>query len=81
VVNIREAWVKRFYPAHFVSKLSDSDGESEETIHWILSAYNCEYIDSAMRDELKAEYRHVSDMSNKMMDNPDFWCRHYIDKK
>ena len=51
--NIREAWAKRRYPAHFVSKLSDSDGESEETIHWVLSAHDCEYIDSAMRDELK----------------------------
>ena len=46
--NIREAWAKRRYPAHFVSKLSDSDGESEETIHWILSAYECEYIDIAV---------------------------------
>jgi len=79
--NIREAWAKRRYPNHFVSKLSDSDGESEETIHWILSAYDCEYIDTAMRDGLKAEYRHVNGMLNKMMDNPDSWCRHYIDKK
>jgi len=79
--NIREAWAKRRYPAHFVSKLSDSDGESEETIHWILSAYDCEYIDATQRDELKLEYRHVSGMLNKMMDNPNSWCKHYIDKK
>ncbi|MEJ2703115.1 MAG: four helix bundle protein [Sedimentisphaerales bacterium] len=25
--NIAEAWQKRRYPAHFVSKLSDADGE------------------------------------------------------
>jgi four helix bundle protein len=79
--NIREAWAKRRYPAHFVSKLSDSDGESEETIHWILSAHDCEYIDAANRDDLKKEYRHVSGMLNKMMDSPGSWCRHYIDKK
>jgi len=79
--NIREAWAKRRYPAHFVSKLSDSDGESEETIHWILSAYDCEYIDAANRDDLKKEYRHVSGMLNKMMDSPGSWCRRYIDKK
>lgn len=29
--NIGEAWRKRRYPAHFVSKLSDSEGEAEET--------------------------------------------------
>jgi four helix bundle protein len=79
--NIREAWAKRRYPAHFVSKLSDSDGESEETIHWILSAYDCEYINSDLRDMLKKEYRHVSGMLNKMMDSPKSWCRHYMDKK
>jgi four helix bundle protein len=79
--NIREAWAKRRYPAHFVSKLSDSDGESEETIHWILSALDCEYITPTVKDELIGEYKHVSGMLNKMMDNPDSWCKHYIDKK
>lgn len=42
--NITEAWAKRRYPAHFVSKLSDSDGETEETIHWIKTAFACELI-------------------------------------
>jgi len=78
--NIREAWAKRRYPAHFVSKLSDSDGESEETIHWLLSALDCKYIEQAIKEELVGEYRHVSGMLNKMMDNSDSWCRHYIDK-
>jgi len=79
--NIREAWAKRRYPAHFVSKLSDSDGESEETIHWILSALDCEYITPVVKEEFVGEYKHVSGMLNKMMDNSDSWCRHYIDKK
>jgi len=79
--NIREAWAKRRYPAHFVSKLSDSDGESEETIHWLFSALDCKYLEQAVKEELVGEYRHVSGMLNKMMDNPDSWCRHYIDKK
>ena len=79
--NIREAWAKRRYPAHFTSKLSDSDGESEETIHWILSAHDCGYIDAEIKDELKAEYRHICGMLNKMMDNSASWCKHYIDKK
>jgi len=29
--NITESWQKRRYPAHFVSKLSDADGEQAET--------------------------------------------------
>ena len=79
--NIREAWAKRRYPAHFVSKLSDSDGESEETMHWILSAFDCEYINETTKDEIQAGYRHVSGMLNKMMDHPDSWCRHFVEMK
>ncbi len=30
--NIAEAWRKRRFPNHFVSKLSDADGEAAETI-------------------------------------------------
>ncbi len=30
-MNLREAWAKRRYEAHFVSKLTDCDGEANET--------------------------------------------------
>lgn len=30
-LNLREAWEKRRYEAHFISKLTDSDGENSET--------------------------------------------------
>lgn len=30
-LNLREAWAKRRFPAHFVSKLTDCDGECNET--------------------------------------------------
>ena len=29
--------------AHFLSKLTDSDGELEETLHWLLRANQCGY--------------------------------------
>ena len=29
--NIREAWAKRRYEAHFISKLTDADAENSET--------------------------------------------------
>jgi four helix bundle protein len=32
--NITEAWAKRRYERHFVSKLTDADGEQMETQHW-----------------------------------------------
>jgi four helix bundle protein len=42
--NIGEAWRKRRYPAHFVSKLSDSEGEAEENRVWLEFAWRCNYI-------------------------------------
>lgn len=33
--NLAEAWAKRRYEAHFLSKLTDSDGELQETEHWL----------------------------------------------
>src|SRR5207237_8715970 len=33
--NLREAWAKRRYEAHFVSKLTDADGENAETETWL----------------------------------------------
>lgn len=42
--QIAEAWAKRRYEKHFVSKLTDSDGEQQETQHWIETAFDCEYI-------------------------------------
>lgn len=31
--NLAESWAKRRYPAHFLSKLTDADGELQETFH------------------------------------------------
>ncbi len=45
-----EAWAKRRYEKHFISKLTDSDGEQQETQHWIEIALDCEYIS---REEAK----------------------------
>jgi four helix bundle protein len=41
--NIRKAWAKRRYEAHFVSKLTDADGEHGETETWLDFA-SCEYL-------------------------------------
>lgn len=42
--QIAEAWAKRVYPKHFVSKLTDADGEQAETQHWITEALDCDYL-------------------------------------
>ena len=76
--SLSEAWAKRRYPAHFVSKLSDADGETEETIHWVDTAFACNYIAEEINDDLVKNYRYVAGMLNKMMDNPESWCKNYV---
>ena len=43
-MNLREAWAKRRYVAHFVSKLTDCDGENAETDTSLDFARDCGYI-------------------------------------
>jgi four helix bundle protein len=50
--NISEAWAKRRYEKHFISKLTDADGEQMETQHWIETAFDCEYIDQKTSAQL-----------------------------
>src|SRR5206468_11198564 len=50
--NLREAWAKRRYPPHFVSKLTDCDGENGETDSLLDYARDCGYITSDEYQEL-----------------------------
>jgi four helix bundle protein len=43
-LNLREAWAKRRYEAHFVNKLTDCDGENSETDSSLDFAKDCGYI-------------------------------------
>ena len=72
--NIAEAWRKRRYPAHFVSKLSDSDSEAAETQVWLAFALDCGYINQQEHDTLYAAYENVAGGLVKMMANPNTWC-------
>ena len=71
--NIAEAWRKRRYPAHFVSKLSDSDGEAEETRVWLQLAFACKYIDSDTCEDLDSRYDVILGQLIKMISEPDKW--------
>ena len=73
--NIAEAWQKRPYPAHFVSKLTDADGEQAETQHWLETALACDYIDKTEHRDLLAKCTRIGEMLGKMIAHPDQWCR------
>jgi four helix bundle protein len=71
--NIAEAWRKRRYPAHFVSKLSDSDSEGAETMVWLEFALKCGYICNDDYKQLIDNYDHIGSMLSKMMSNSHKW--------
>ena len=75
--NLAEAWHKRRYVAHFVSKLSDSDGEQAETQHWIDTALACEYISEDVHTNLMNQCKEIGRMLGKMMASPEPFCKRY----
>ena len=72
--NIVEPWLKRRYPACFVSKLSDADGEQAETQHWIDSAAAFEYTTRTQQKSFMETWLKIRQMLRKMMSDPDEWC-------
>ena len=72
--NMAEAWAKRPYPKHVVSKLSDAHGEAEESVVWVRFARDCGYLDGESASRLSNAYRHIIGGLIKMMRNPDPWC-------
>jgi four helix bundle protein len=47
--SLAEGYRKRQYPAHFVSKISDSDMENSETQVWLDFSLACNYINDEVQ--------------------------------
>lgn len=73
--NLREAWAKRRYVAHFISKLSDCDGENSETDTCLDFALDCRYIDVDTHRRLTTMSQEVGKMLGGMINNPDGFVR------
>ncbi len=69
--NIAEAWAKRRYPAHFVSKLTDADGELQETRHWIGRSLAYGYLAIDAFDGFDAQCSNIGRMLGKMIQSPE----------
>ena len=72
--QIAEAWAKRRYEKNFVSKLTDSDGEQQETQHWIETALDCEYISRAQADALLAQCAEIGRLLGGMIAKAELFC-------
>jgi four helix bundle protein len=72
--QIAEAWGKRRYEKHFVSKLTDADAEQMETQHWVGEALDCGYLAPADAAQLNSGLEEVGRMLNSMMEKADSFC-------
>ena len=73
--NIAEAYRKRRYVNHFISKLTDSDAENSETNVWIEFAAECGYITAEQYSELTQVNIEIGKLINYMINYPEkFGC-------
>ena len=71
--NLAEAWRKRRYEAHFISKLSDAESEAAETQVWLEFAVKCSYM---KREEGTVLYRAFDEILKTivgMINHPETW--------
>jgi four helix bundle protein len=72
--NISEAWQKRRYSAHFVSKLTDADGEHAEIQHWLDTSLACNYISVSDHKDMLESCLRIGQMLGSMMAQPEKFC-------
>jgi four helix bundle protein len=65
-----EAYRKRRYPNHFVSKLTDVDMENSETQGWLEFAKECGYITQDIYENLYTQSDEIGRIIQYMIDNP-----------
>jgi four helix bundle protein len=68
--NFAEAYRKRSYPKHFISKLSDADSENTETGICLDFSLRFNYINDSQYKILKENCNAVGRILNFMMANP-----------
>ena len=72
--SIAEAWAKRRYEAHFVSKLTDTDAELQETLHWLDTARACGYVDEVVVHDLAQSAESIGRQIGAIIRNAPSFC-------
>jgi four helix bundle protein len=70
-LNLREAWAKRRYEAHFINKLTDCDGENNETDTSLDFAKDCQYIINEEHADLTSLCKEIGNMLGSMINAPN----------
>ena len=72
--QIAEAWAKRRYEKHFISKLTDADGEQNETQHWIIEAWDAKYLSRSETEGLGTRCKEIGAMLGRMIGLSSKFC-------
>ena len=70
-----EAWVKRRYPAHFLSKMTDADAELQESQHWIDTAYASGCLSGEPKESFLLLSQEIGKSIGGMMAKHESFCR------
>ncbi len=73
--QIAEAWGKRRYEKHFISKLTDADAEQMETLHWLDMAISCGYLTQEEKEVIETQLQEIGRMLNAMMAKAPSFCK------
>jgi len=72
--NLSEAYSKRRYEPHFISKITDADAENAETNTWLIIAMDCGYLSNEM-SKLSLDFNvQISKLLYYMKHNPQKFC-------
>ena len=66
-----EGYRKKRYPAHFVSKMTDCDGENAETQVWLDHAVACGYVSDTDIAPILVISEEVGRMLGDMIEHPE----------
>lgn len=73
--NLAEAYCKRRYSAHFISKLTDADMENYETQTWLQFSLDCKYLSEEKYSELEGLSEEVGRLIEYMIQHPEKFVR------
>ena len=72
--QIAESWAKRRYEKHFISKLTDADGEQQKTQHWIETAVDCTYLSQDEAAQLLDQCQRIGRLLGSMISKSNQFC-------
>lgn len=73
--QLAEGYRKKRYPLHFISKMTDADGENAETQVWLDHAVACGHVERKDVAPILTLSEEVGRLLGHMIDHPDAYCQ------